>query len=74
MESYIVRIYRRDAQKVAGLLIETSSGEKYSFQNLQQLGQHLDLGKPSTQLEHPSRQNLKSTETFQQENKEEDNS
>ena len=43
MESYIVRIYRRQADKVVGLLINTANGEEQSFHSLPQLGQCLDL-------------------------------
>ena len=59
MESYIVRIYRRDTEKVAGLIIETFSGKQHSFQNLQQLGQFLDISDAAGALEKTARTEFK---------------
>ena len=57
MESYIVRIYRRDAEKVAGLIINATSGKEQSFQSLQQLGQRLDISDAADGLEKQPEQN-----------------
>ena len=57
MESYIVRIYRRQADKVVGLLIDATSGEEHSFQSLQQLVEQLDLSKATVGLEKQPEQN-----------------
>ena len=43
MESYIVRIYRRDDEHVSGLVINAADGTELVFQNLQQLVQRLDI-------------------------------
>ncbi len=61
MESYIVRIYRRQADKVVGLLIDSSNGEKHSFQSLQQLAEQLDLSKATDGLEKQPEQNSNNT-------------
>ena len=62
MERYIVRIYRRQANKVVDLLTNTSNSEEQILHSLQQLGQYLDLSGASGGREAcQPRQNLNNT-------------
>lgn len=74
MESYILRIYRRDSEKVAGLLIDASSGKQHSFHSLQQLGQSLHISDAAGGLDNQSIQNLNKTETQQNAHSEKESS